>query len=363
MITIPRSAQKLLEHAPLRISIAASGAGAGLQKALWDVPGISSVFMEALFPYSMDATNQFLRFQPEQYCSAKTAVEMAMECYYRAYQPGGPKAIGVGLSASVSSLKAHRGEHRVFAAWFSDHGCRVYEKVLEKSSDPAGVGRLTDGFIADSIGLQAVLEAVGETMSLAHVQTPYDGMELASEAFWGNPFFGKNGERYPMPFRVEALFPGSFNPPHAGHFGMAKAFQSATKLDPTFHITAVSPHKPALSVVDMLQRAKLLHGFNRAFSTLDPLYLDKAKKFPGCPILLGADSLERMVDPKWGVSPEELSREFSRLGTQFYVPEVRAIGGQEVRARELALPPGLIVNLIPGRWDISSSELRASASS
>src|SRR3954468_8124020 len=104
MITEQSQAAKLLNHAPLRISIAASGAGAGLQKMLWDVPGISAVLMEGVFPYSTDATDQFLRFKPEQYCSAKTAMAMAMECYYRAYQPGGPKAIGVGLSASVASM-------------------------------------------------------------------------------------------------------------------------------------------------------------------------------------------------------------------------------------------------------------------
>jgi len=362
MITQNEPVSKLLDHAPLRVSVAATGAGAGIQKRLWDVPGISAVLVEASFPYAPEATDSFLRFKPSRYCSALTAMEMAMECYYSAWQPGGPKAIGVGLCASVASLKHHRGEHRIFAAWFSDHGCRIYERVLEKSSEPAVLARLLDGAVADSIGVLALLEAVGEPMNLAPEAKSYDGSPVAAEAFWSHPMFMRDGSRCDVStVEVEALFPGAFNPPHHGHFGMAAAFRTATRLEPTFHITAVTPHKAPLGIAEMLQRAKLLEGYNRMFTMNDPLYLDKAMCFPGRPILIGVDALERMLDPQWGVPPEILGSEFARLGTQFYVPETRTIRGREIRMTELVLPVGLVVNPISGSWNISSSDLRATS--
>jgi len=352
----------LLNHAPLRVAIAASGAGAGLQKTLWDVPGISAVLVEASFPYAMEATDQFLRFKPDRYCSACTAVEMAMECYYRAFQYNGPRAIGVGLSASVASLKAHRGEHRVFAASFSDKGCRVYERVLEKTNEPATLARVLDGAVADAMGLLALLEAVGAAMDNAPEATDYDGAALAHEAFWARPVFTKTGQRVTeAEAEVEAIFPGAFNPPHHGHFGMAHNFQGYTRISPTFHVTAETPHKPPLSVAEMLQRAKMLEGHHRMFTRNDPLYVDKAAKFPGRPILVGSDALERLLDPKWGPTPEELGSTFEEHGTVFYVPETRVVNGREVKLEDLTLPKGLRVIRLPGRWDVSSSELRATS--
>lgn len=364
MITRKDPTSALLDHAPLRISVVASGAGAGIQKRLWDVPGISAVLVEGNFPYSMDATDTFLGFKPERYCSARTAVEMAMQCYYRAFIPGGPKTIGLGVSASVSSVKAHRGEHRVYAAWFSDHGCRVHERVLEKANDPSTLARLQDGHVTDAIGIRALLEAVGEPFPDAPEVHAYDATDIAYDAFWAHPVFTRGGQRVSLPdAKVDAIFPGAFNPPHHGHFGMAKGFFDVAHLEATFHITAVTPHKALLTVADMLQRAKMLEGHQRMFTRNDPLYVDKAERFPTRPIILGGDALERMLDPKWGPTPAELSNAFARTGTHLYVPETRLMGGRELKTSDLTLPPGLVVKLIPGRWDISSSELRAKATS
>lgn len=364
MITTNEAAAKLLKHAPLRISIAATGAGAGLQRLLWEVPGISAVLAEASFPYATEATDQFLGFKPERYCSARTALELAMQCYYRAYQFKGPKAIGVGLSASVSTAKEHRGEHRVYAAWFSDHGCQVYEKVLAKTSDPAALARLLDGTMADKIGLLAVLEAVDEAMSSAPEVISYDGTTLAQEAFWAHPAFTRTGKRLTEPKGVEVIFPGAFNPPHVGHFGMAAAVKDDLGSDTTFHITAESPHKAPLTVVDMLQRAKMLEGHDRIFTRGDPLYVDKARRFPGCVLLIGPDALERMLNPKWGPTPDQLAEAFVDSKTLLCTPEMRLVEGREVRTADLPMPDALrvIIRYIPGRWDISSSELRATSS-
>jgi nicotinic acid mononucleotide adenylyltransferase len=354
------SIQPILDKGPLRISIACTGAGAGLQKMIWDRSGISSILVEANFPYATDASDAFLGFKPERYCSESMAVAMAMQCYYRAYLPGGPKAIGMGLCASVSSNRVRRGEHRVHAAWFSDHGCKVFSMVLPKEhlENP----RIEDGISADFLGLQTLYSAVGDPTSLGEIKEQ-DGMGLAREVLFSRPYFTASGKRQTIDESgVEALFPGAFNPPHEGHFGMIDNFRYISGLNPTLHITVEPPHKPALSLSDMLQRAKLLEGYDRMFTQCDSLYLDKARSFPCTPMIIGSDALQRMLDPKWGVDPSALGREFEYLGTKFYVTERAFNGESTVQVKDLDLPEGLEVEVLPGRWDISSSEVRSRTS-
>ncbi len=87
----------------------------------------------------------------------------------------------------------------------------------------------------------------------------------------------------------------------------------------TFHVTADPPHKARLSVAELVQRAKLLHGKPRLFSEGDALYVDKARRNPGASFLLGADALERLLDPKWGPEPLPMLYEIAALGCRFLV--------------------------------------------
>jgi hypothetical protein len=54
------------------------------------------------------------------------------------------------------------------------------------------------------------------------------------------------------------------------------------------------------------------------FSQGDPLFIDKARKHPGAHFAIGADTFDRMLNPKWG-PVEPMIAEFRSLGTRFYV--------------------------------------------
>lgn len=361
---------RLLEKAPLRLYVAASGAAAGLQRTLWEVPGISSVLYASEFPYDTEATDRFLGYKPTKvvngeergdYCSAKNAIRFAMEAYYRAYKFDGPEAIGVGISASVTSVKEHRGDHRIFGAWFSEQGCQVFGRKLEKIKDPTS--RIVDGLAADEVGLFTIFSATGINQD----PPPWNnwqvlnGDPLTEEVFWENPVFLSSGKRVSGLAAVEGLFPGAFNPPHEGHFGIAKSFHELTWRRLTFQVTAHSPHKPPLTVVNMLQRAKLLEGYDRMFTKGLPLYLDKAKAYPNTPIILGPDALERILDPKWGIDTLDVAKGFREAGTTLYVPDVRVVDGVRINTSNLNLNeklPGVPVRILPGEWDYSSSAIR-----
>jgi nicotinamide mononucleotide (NMN) deamidase PncC len=340
-----------------RVFVACSGGGAGLPKLICDVPGISSFFEGAAVPYSAAQFEAFLGFVPEKFCSPEAAVDLAMQAYLHAWAPGRP-AVGVGLTAVVATLQPHRGPHRVYVAALSDGGCRLHSLELTKGSGLAQ--RESDGRDCDLLGLNALLEAAGcPPLSLGLAASSEDAGLLARERLLRRPFFAADGRRLEEPPALPpALFPGAFDPPHFGHLAMARTFEAAVGNRPVFHVTLDPPHKPALGTAQILQRAKLLAGHDRFFSLGDPLYLDKARRWPGARILMGLDALERMLDPRW-CPVEPMMAEFAALGTRFYVV-ARGVDEASPWLDKLGMPPRwrALFTPLPGHYDVSSTRVR-----
>lgn len=295
-----------------RIFIASTGAGAGAQNRIWSVPGCSSYFAGAAFPYGTDQLDDFLGFTPDGYCSEATAIDMAMEAYKRAWVPGGPECLGIGLSASVASVDKHRGAHRIHAAVVTNSIARAYTVLLKK-----GTGKETrarDGRKADRI-IQALIRE-GNGKKSKGLETS-DVLKEATERFFARPFFDVCGKRYLNYKNKSPIYCGSFDPVHSGHVAIARAASSST----IFSITCDSIHKRSLTICEMLERAKLIRSVHGSviFTIGDPLFIDKARINPGSTFVIGTDTLDRMLNPSWGVPTMKLVYELSQLGTKFIV--------------------------------------------
>jgi len=363
-----------IKEANINIHVIATGAGAGIQQELWEVPGASAWLSGASFPYAQEETAELLGFTPEQFVSVETAVDLASAAYMKAYRFGGKRPVGVGLTASVASEREHRGEHRIIASIMTD------DKVLLKVWDiPKGIGayqRIFDGKYADMTVfkmLNTILPS-GDTGAGHPTCSSVDATELAKERFFEHPFFLTNGQRVAeiphndksyYPYHPYALMPGAFNPPHEGHFGTADAMLKDHGRSVVFEVTAEPPHKNFLSVQELLQRAKLLHGRDRIFTRKAPLYLHKARAFSGISLVVGADAMLRMLDPKWGVDPQVLLNELSNLHTKIFIAG-REVDGKFVTINDIekTLSPNqaalfhYIASSVSGKWNISSTELR-----
>ncbi len=367
MAVFPHS--EMFKAAGVSIHVICTGAGAGLQKMLWEVPGSSAYLSGASFPYRPEETVKTLGFTPDSFCSPDTAVDLACVAYQRAYSFGEKRPVGLGLTASVSSEREHRGDHRIHACVMSDDLVLSYSSVLKK-----GVGfeaRASDGHVADAIGLSMIAQAIDPSWRDLHdgLGAMVDVRGVALERFYAHPFFAQSGSRLrSVPDNV-VLYPGSYNPPHPGHIGVAKAVADKTLRPVVFHVTADGPHKAPLTVQDLLKRARMLRGHDRLFTRGDSLYLDKARRFPGVPIAMGADALLQMLDPKWGQPVLPMLYEFSQLGTRFYVTS-RRVGGSLVSLDDVLRSsgasslgdPDLLSHLfcqVDGSWDFSSTEERA----
>lgn len=357
-----------LKDAGVNIHIIATGAGAGIQHQLWEIPGSSAYLSGCSFPYTGEEQEDLLGFMPEHFVSPEAAVDLASAAYMKAYKFGGKKAVGVGLTASVASEKEHRGDHRVDICIMTDDKVHLFHKILEK-----GVGevkRRDDGKTCDMMAFLMLLESIGvmETDSVLRFST--DATELAKARFFMHPFFAASGKRLDtLPKGKYALMSGAFNPPHEGHFGVADAAMEQYNHRAVFEVTADPPHKDALSVQTLLQRAKLLQGRDRLFTTQLPFYIDKARKYPGRPLIVGADAMVRMLDPKWGLDIGEMLAGFYDLGTKLYVSG-REIDGNFTTCENIIddiqvkhpfkdwASARIVMKPLKGEWNISSTELR-----
>lgn len=361
--------------------VLATGAGAGLQQLAWAVPGASAFFAGAGFPYVQEDTQRVLGFVPEAYVSKETALDLALAAYVRAWTPG-RSAIGLGLTCSVASAQPHRGEHRIVAAVFTESVCSVVSTVIPKGE--GAVQRLRDGSLADSLGMALVSYAIGDCdagrlLAVASGRgNPTDfvdeALSLARARLLSRPWFRANGSRSrlaELPTGKTVFLAGAFNPPHAAHFGAAQkavetlALRCGECRAPVFSTTINPPHKDALSVAQMLQRIRLMEGRDFVLTEDDPLFLDKARRFPGAHFIMGADALIRFLDPKWGQPVRQMLAEFERLHTKFLIPgrlvEGAYVRWEQVRETFSEHVQGFEHLFIPVdyRLDMSSSQIRA----
>lgn len=367
-----------------RLYINATGAGAGLQNIIWSIPGISNTFVGARLPYDTEETIDLLGFTPDvgprgkpEYVTEKVAIDLAMAAYTKACLPG-RKAIGLGMTCSVASKVAHRhGDHRIIAAVFTDTECWVTSVVIPKGEGPEQ--RAVDGTLSDEIA--ANLLAFALDLDPPFANPAYAGFptvecsELARQRLFARPMFWADGTRTAAsaidPSKV-IIFASACNPPHPGHFGAAEAAAQATAKELgqcrklVYAATATHPIKPALSTSECLRRARLMRGRSFLVTEGDGLYIEKARRFPGAVFAMGADALQRMLDPQWG-AVRPMLEEFYRLGTRFMVSR-RKDGDQVLECGRIVhdhwADTGGLTRLftpVDFQLDLSSTELRAQA--
>lgn len=326
------------------IFIACTGAGAGLQRLLWSLPGASQYMLGAEFPYAAAEIERFIGYKPVKFCSKETAIDMAIIAYILAqtalYKQGDKRsAIGLGLTASVATSKEHRGDHRMHVAVISEHGLVTARVDFEKAVGL--IARHSDGERADHIALQILRNVIVRSDEpIQGAKWIYQGDDDLLASIKARPLFTAEHRAAfdPSDMTGIGILPGAFNPPHEGHFGMASVAESERPFGVNhviFSINLDHPSKGTIPLAEALARVAVFRveenchfrpGFIEGkrprpilLTTGQPLYIDKAESGRNMSILIGADALDRMLDPKWGIQPADLCERFINCGARFIV--------------------------------------------
>jgi nicotinic acid mononucleotide adenylyltransferase/nicotinamide mononucleotide (NMN) deamidase PncC len=363
-----------LHGASRRCVLSVTGGGAGAAAALLSVPGGSRSILEVVVPYDEQALCDFLGHRPASYCSEQTASSMARRALERArWLAAGEAVVGVGCTASLRSDRPKRGDHRFhLAVQTAGHvltsSLTLAKGARDREAEEAVLDRVLLNAMAESFGLAERVEGgllPGEEV-VRGVQSSEDilsallGGRLSAVCVEGDGRWRDDGPR------PAVLLPGSFNPAHRGHWALGEA---ATRRAGAvaFELSVVNADKPPLSAEEVRQRAAQFAWSVPLWLTRAPTFAEKAELFPGAVFIIGADTAERVVQPRfYGGDEAGLARAldlFRARGCRFLVAGRLGAGGTFVALDDLAIPVAYrdLFSAIPAadfRVDLSSTELR-----
>jgi nicotinic acid mononucleotide adenylyltransferase len=345
---------------------------------LLSVPGGSRTLLEAAVPYSEEALGEYLGRRPESFCSAATTRALAERALERAgWLAGSAHAAalaGVACTASLRSDRPKRGDHRFHIAIATARRTLTWSLTLTKEARD----REGEETVADLVLLNALAEVCGVAERVMVPLLP--GEEVVKEEFdpgrplaellagrlaalWVRP----DGRMRPDGPAPGLLLPGSFNPLHEGHCALAATAARLAGAPAAFELSATNADKPALPDEEVRRRLGQFAWRAPVWLTRAPTFAEKAALFPGCVFVVGADTAERIVQPRfYGDSAERMAEALGLIrkrGCRFLVAGRVGAEGRfvELAGLELPMEHADLFAAIPGdvfRVDISSTELR-----
>ncbi len=361
-----------------KAALAITGGGSGAIGELLRVPGGSRLLIEAQVPYDELALGTFLGFAPAQASSTDTAIAMARSARARATRlvPADTDLVGLGATAALVSDRPRRGEHRFHIACVNAAGITHCTGVMAKGRrDRAAEEDLVSHaivlWLAQACGVAApsprsLLDA-DEHFEQTAVATR-DTIDLLVAGGLDRVTAQPDGQLMLSAPQPGVLMPGSFNPVHAGHVLLARVAEELRQQPLAFEISVTNVDKPPLAGQTVRQRVAQFAWKSPVELTRAPTFLEKSRLFPRTTFVIGADTAERLVAPKYYGDDEDRMHvaleEIANAGSSFLVA-VRLDAAARVRALSDIPVPRRYADLfseIPEhrfRVDTSSSEIRA----
>lgn len=339
-------------------SIYTTGGGITSLQWLFTTAGASKCIKSGEIPYSRSALKNLIEYEGSElitsYCSLDVAKRIAEKAYRTTVEnllkeeadvltSPNSNIFGVGCTAALATNIPMRGDHRCYIAIYSPKITVTYSIVMDKEAltrDEEDI--ICSNFIIHLIGqycqLPPYLHLEHFEQRLFRYETSVKSEDLPTVIRDTLDHQKRGTIIFPSPLNPEInswqlvknsnlppsslIFPGSFNPLHMGHL---KLIQKAVEKLPSFsgliifEIAAVNVDKPPLAIEEIIHRLNqfFLEHQSEEFKTwlkeknyvigvaitTTPMFIQKSFLFPNSYFLIGADTLERLLEPRYYRDP------------------------------------------------------------
>ncbi|NJP06635.1 MAG: hypothetical protein HC837_13895 [Chloroflexaceae bacterium] len=370
-----------IHAAPHRIVFECAGAGT---LALWwlhRVAGSSRTVLEASDRYAAAAMIDLLGYEPASFVAIDTAVAMAQQAYQRAFylvhqgnrvhQTDVP-LLGIACTATLATDRTKRGQHRGVIAVQSADSSSTYALTLLRGERD----RLHEELVISQLLLRALVVACGLTVDLPLDLLPGESVETDIHPITNliNDLIDRNIETLTIlpdgqqvanqPFQG-AILPGSFNPFHIGHRRLAETAAAFLQQPVAFELSVSHPDKGQLTAAEITRRMNHFRGRHTLILSHAAMYQDKAAQHPGCMIIVGYDTVTRIIAPHYYGSEAAMYASLDRIRANRcrFLVAGRTRDGHFYTLDDAAIPPAfhdLFIGLSQNdfRIDLSSTDLR-----
>lgn len=304
---------KQINDSPFKVALAFAGGGQSFAYHFMGFGGASKTIVDIRVPYAREALEEFVGHPVEQFVSEQMAREMAVRSFVTACKSVEPElAVGVGVTCSLATDNEREGRiHRIQIALH----CQKYTRTWYKELAQGLLRAEEEEFVCNSVFF-ALLQLID---SPDKDNNMFFAPRTAER--WGGKYDSLDTLNYRLPEQdTMVIMPGSFNPFHEGHNEMANIAKEITGFDPILEITALNADKGALDYVSLRDRLITIPNWKTAV-THARTFLDKARHFarPGKKIIfvVGADTWNRILNPKYAGDTKYLYEQFSELNVQF----------------------------------------------
>lgn len=346
--------------------LAITGGGVSALAELLSVAGASSTVLAAYVPYHADELAQFIGGTPDQSCSSKTARALAMAAFQRASTLEKEQPVfGLGCTAALATTRERRGDDRCYIAIQSSRSSSEVSVKFDKDGRTRSEEERLCTFL--------LLDFMARTLGFDHKATDqlrptdeFTSKETVANISWQSLLSGESKSTL-LDDPPELVFPGAFNPLHAGHLEMIRYAEEITGKTATLEISVFNVDKPPLDFIEMQSRQDSLHAHPLIFTNA-PTFIEKCRIFQGATFIVGADTVFRIANEKYYNNSidqrDSALNEMRKSGTKFMVfgrhSDAKFIGLENLNLPDALTDMCFEVPEQDFRMDISSSEIRAS---
>lgn len=371
----PTELATAIHATPHKMVMAFAGAGARALEWLHSVGGSSRTVLAANDIYNDESMRAWVGFMPARFTSRRVARAMAVRAYHEARHLASPSdaTFGLASTATIATDRAKRGDHRVATAVRDAFGTLTYALTLEKDArDRAG-----EEEIVSLLLLRAAADACGV---LARPELPLTRSEELEVVFQPSELMAalEQGSRELVVVRPNGavvsetsatgrvVLSGAFNPLHEGHLDLAEAASKHTGLPALFELPMVNAEKAPIGALEVRRRAQQFAGRGEIALTRAPLFVEKAVLLPDSVFVVGMDTAERLLEPRfYGNDAGAMRQALEEIRAQRcrFLVAGRTEDGVFRTLEHAAVPSGLeeLFEALPEeefRHDVSSSEIR-----